>query len=743
MDAAATNCAGADGSAARPFCTIGEAIARAGAGDTVWIAGGNYPEAPLSIDFDVDLVGVDGSAATVIDARRLHRPLHVSGGASVRMVGITVRSGLQVPGGVAAGIWVDGATLELEGCELTDCVDGATIAAEDASLSLRQTTLRNDEFGILCFDSDLALEECTVVGLANAVWSERGAVTCIDSVFTSNTSDGSGGAINVEQPRGSYVFRDCEFSRNSARSPGGAIAIGNAISSSFDAVFERCSFLDGSALSGGAVQIRGDTATSAAFVDCRFERNRASSVADPYGHPGGAVELALGEATELSFDRCTFVANQAPTGTGGALSAGGGGSGSLRIADCTFDGNRGELGGGISVSWQGAATIDRCAFRGNTASGLAKRKGALYGSGGVGGGAQFFGASVVVRDSEFVDNVSLVPSSGPNVAAQGAGLYLGNSESLLERVRIARNRIVAGFRVDSFGGGCSLDSRTASLRDCEFVGNEIAEAEESGFGAGLYCGGYRADVTLERCTIAGNVASGGYFHCGGLAIDDWSSDAADVSLSGVVIAGNSSADGIRHDFVGGYPTLGWNLVGDTAGGSLIGDPSNDLLDVDPLFADPGRGDWTLRVDSPAVDSGDPATASLGAGIAGMPRLLDGDLDRALRVDRGAHEFSHVRASVSGAAQLGGSLALALRGTPNDLTWLFLGTAAGISEIPHFGALLLDVAAPLQSMTWANVPSDVVVDVPFDPAIVGVYFVQVASFLGDAGNLSNVVRVEID
>ncbi len=119
------------------------------------------------------------------------------------------------------------------------------------------------------------------------------------------------------------------------------------------------------------------------------------------------------------------------------------------------------------------------------------------------------------------------------------------------------------------------------------------------------------------------------------------------------------------------------------------------------------------------------------------------LDRVLELDRGAGEFSHVRLAVTGEATPGGSLTITSTGTPSALTRLFFGVGAGETAIPHFGALFVDLTSPYELLPWAEVPSTIVVDLPADLPIPATYFAQQATFLGDAGNLSDVVRVDVE
>jgi hypothetical protein len=117
----------------------------------------------------------------------------------------------------------------------------------------------------------------------------------------------------------------------------------------------------------------------------------------------------------------------------------------------------------------------------------------------------------------------------------------------------------------------------------------------------------------------------------------------------------------------------------------------DPQHVAPLGADgvPGTedDDFRLRVTSPCIDTGDPATASSGLDAIGGLRLLDGDLNGSLVGDLGACEFAHARLAV--AVDSARMVRIDATGTAGLPAALFVGAPATPLLIPPFGAVWFD------------------------------------------------------
>lgn len=118
--------------------------------------------------------------------------------------------------------------------------------------------------------------------------------------------------------------------------------------------------------------------------------------------------------------------------------------------------------------------------------------------------------------------------------------------------------------------------------------------------------------------------------------------------------------------------------------------------------DDDYGDLRLQATSPCVDMGVPTARPIGQDLGGHPRLLDGDLDGAMRVDMGAHEFGHVRLTMT--TPLPNRVVLVFSGTAGLPVLLGIGSpsATGFMLAP-LGELYLNPAQPMLIVAVGSLP----------------------------------------
>lgn len=240
-----------------------------------------------------------------------------------------------------------------------------------------------------------------------------------------------------------------------------------------------------------------------------------------------------------------------------------------------------------------------------------------------------------------------------NQAGKGGGAYLYVSAALFDRCRFEANDAEEGGAVHAYAvsslrfdgctfvdntaqAGAAIRARTASVRVLDSVIRDNVAAGDGGAYAGS-----GAEIEVVSSLVAGNrAASGAAFH----VIDD-GVHARNATIVGNVATGTnvgSVGSGFQTQLIfdnsivrenGPQPFDGWltplgrfsNIEGGAAGDGNI--------DADPLFVDPGKGDYRLAAGSPSEDAGaDGRTASFDLrDLGGTPRI-QGDA-----VDQGAYE----------------------------------------------------------------------------------------------------------
>ncbi len=228
-------------------------------------------------------------------------------------------------------------------------------------------------------------------------------------------------------------------------------------------------------------------------------------------------------------------------------------------------------GGGIVIDG-GEATISHCAISRNV--------------GHVWGGISFWGDNLVVSDCTITRNFAVHP------VAMSAGILVGPVEATIQNCTIAMN--LGGY----LGGGIGVFEGRATV--CNSV---IARNDSTAWGGGVYCE-YGSDVTLIDCTVVENTSGdeGAALHC-------WESSA---TLVNSIVRDNWDPEGLPLVIDGNGPETALAVSycniedGEAAvhvdhGATLLWGPGN--IDADPLFVDPGAGDYRLGPVSPCTDAG--------------------------------------------------------------------------------------------------------------------------------------------
>ncbi len=253
-----------------------------------------------------------------------------------------------------------------------------------------------------------------------------------------------------------------------------------------------------------------------------------------------------------------------------------------------------DHGGGMYNS-RSSPTVLNCSFIGNTASNL-------------GGGMYNRDGSPTVNNCTF---------SG-NTASLGGGMFNNNSNPTVSNCVFIGNTATAS----SGGGMANIGGSSPTVSNCVFIGNTAGNN-----GGGMANFGTGDSPTVTNCTFSGNTADFG---------------AAMIIAGGSPIVTSCTLWGDSPNEIfnaGGAPTVAYcNIEGGYTGTGNI--------DADPLFVDPGSGDYHLSPGSPCIDAGNnnAVPAGITTDLDGNPRFVDDPdtVDTGLGdppvVDMGAYEF---------------------------------------------------------------------------------------------------------
>lgn len=398
---------GADGSPAKPFDTLGKAMAYAIDGNTISVLDGTYtgPE-NRGLGFegrDLVIVSQNGAASVVIDCQAAERAFVFDAGTTLaaRLEGLTIRNGKAASSPVqfdrGGGVLVQsGGAGTLIDCVIELC-DGRTFGggvyvAADADAILQGCDLRNNTAmlggfqgcggaGLSSFPhgaastGTLVLDQCRITGntgfQGSGLMLGSGYARVEDCIVSDNlkanftfgggiwhlgtgslevlrtrvsNNAGSGGAPGIySESKGSVRVSHCIVAGNFGNSLGGGIGVRNFASPTLTAVIEH-SLIAGNLAGDGAGVIATDV-PSLSVLDCTIVQNSANT--------GGALRIV--NVPSATVRNCVVWGNQASF-QGPSLYVAGS---PVDVAYCDVEGGLAGIfiGSGGSVVW-GAGNLD-------------------------------------------------------------------------------------------------------------------------------------------------------------------------------------------------------------------------------------------------------------------------------------------------------------------------------------------------------------------------------------------------
>ncbi len=343
---------------------------------------------------------------------------------------------------------------------------------------------------------------------------------------------------------------------------------------------------------------------------------------------GQAVTGISRDAAATSFRLLNVAAGGNLTLRGVTLSNGGGtfdynsdggaiaNKGTATIVDSTLNDNHTRHGKGAAIFNSGTLKLTNTIISNNNSNGFAFGAGGVHNSGNLTVNGSIFKSNFDFTGAGAIANTGTATITGSTLSSNSAGEGSpgGGVDNRSGTVTISRSSISDNHATD---GGGVYNNATMIISNTTFARNTTFFRG----GAIEQIGG---TLKLTNVTISGNRAVGGFSSTSaGIYVA-----AGSVSMQNTIAALNSTPTGVISDCEGPAGSLGNNLIGSTAGctivlgsGDLVGDPGL------AAFADngaPGNGNFQLLSTSQAIDAGNNAVCETTDQI-GNPRNVPCDI----------------------------------------------------------------------------------------------------------------------
>lgn len=362
----------------------------------------------------------------------------------------------------------------------------------------------------------------------------------VDGTIIGNTATWGGG---IGCSNSSFSLVNVTITGNTANL-GGGINSGNSFLE-----LDSCNFINNEALtsSGGGI-IAGQS--NLQLTNCNFFDNKTSNGS------GGGIR---GINSDLQIDNCSFTENKAPNNSGGAISLSADTTDSglpyqVIITSTSFIENTASLRAGVFINNNGwtpliiDVTIDNCEFVDNASDHNT--------------GLHTYDCSISISNSVFVGNTAISYTAGAQFG-QGS---IGTVSNCL----FASN--IANTGGGNWGGGGAgvWSGADAHFMNCTFADNTAFNGE------GLTVGG-GGTATTTNCIFWGNSTDQ-------IALGTHNNEGGTLTVNYCDVQGGEDSVNVEDSL----STLNWGIGN---------------ADADPLFVDPGNGEYDLQDTSTCINAG--------------------------------------------------------------------------------------------------------------------------------------------
>lgn len=618
------------------YATIGDAIAAASGGDTIYIPSGNvYNEQLGTVGKDLTFVAaVSDCSAPDAGATPDQTRINGSGNSGGTYGGI-------VDIGLSTTLTFSRLTLE----NASASYGGIAYVSNDGRLILDRSIVRlgtASSFGggvrvytgaalelrngSLIYDNEVTV----ATGGGGGVAVYQGAMTmtqdsAVGQTSAGNTSAGDAGGILLHS---STLHMDDSFiAANTAAAEGGGImAFGSSVAElyGYATIGGATSADSNTALSGGGVYVAGPTAGIVLSNTSQIQGNAASD-------DGGGVYAAADAYVAVEED-ASINNNTADSSGGGVYLTGEDtrlnmiyGGGEIRGNDA-HGASSGDGGGGVYLEGGASVYADSADIISNTST--------VWG-----GGILIAEDAVPTQTSVILINDSLL---GSNSGSHGGGIYIqdGDGSIIFTGSRVERNEaaitgggirlfgdsslnvtsgsVISNNTAGHYGGGLGMYTGTVILDDATVAYNEATN--EDGGGLLVARGALTATDTAIDFNIAGG-DGGGIFHTSGLL------HLGTVDGDGSLSVNRATRGGGLYDMSGEQviisPTVmtsfdyNSNYASDSGGGAYITNTTNlnliGDLTISSNDAENDGGAFYVHTSLLVMDNGDASSVRLGAG----------------------------------------------------------------------------------------------------------------------------------